>query len=729
MKPTKLVLEAFGPFAERQTIDFSRVYDSEGNGIYLISGETGAGKTTIFDAISYALFGESSGGVRDGAMLRSDFVDSAKKTFVRLEFEHRGKAYAIERGGDRPFARMESLSALSPIVDGVRAVTHAVEELLGINRDQFSQIVMIAQGDFQRFLLSGTDGRSEILRRVFGTERFERFQRRLKERAVTCAGVLRDAERSFRQYADGLRCDASSPIALWQNEERSSKEAALSVARADELIASLELALAVDKEALRNGEAALAEAAAEHSGLTLRMAEADRSNKVLDELAAKRGERAKLMAAESEAAEKEKSKRCERGRAALRKVKPIADRLAAITASLASAGDTAAALAIASEKLKAVERAFFMGQASALAEELKPGSPCPVCGSLDHPAPAQRADGVSRAALDKARADAERAAHAEGMRAALARERDAVLGAFQLALTEEGFKSEAEYRAALMTEAEIAAIENELAMRARKIDLIAHDIERLERDAEVIEKNGGRIDTALLASSLAAAEARRSELSRSAASLRSRGEANEALLGRLAETRELLARSEAEYMNVKALSDAANGDVKGRARVAFETYLQAEYFNMVLGAANRRFSDMSDGRYALRRRGGADGIIERQGLKKVGLDLDVFDRYTCKTRDVRSLSGGESFNAALALALGLSDVIQNVSGGAGMEAVFVDEGFGSLDSEALDAAIRTLMDMSGHRTVGVISHVAELGNRIDRKIFVRRTPEGSKIEI
>lgn len=184
------------------------------------------------------------------------------------------------------------------------------------------------------------------------------------------------------------------------------------------------------------------------------------------------------------------------------------------------------------------------------------------------------------------------------------------------------------------------------------------------------------------------------------------------------------ARGEEECAAWLPLAQTARGQLSGKARITFENYLLGAYFGQVLAFANIRLREMSGGRYELQR------SSEAQKNSQVGLDIRVMDYYTGKARDVRSLSGGESFQASLALALGLSDMVQQRAGGIQLDAMFIDEGFGSLDAEALDAAMGTLERLAGDsRSVGIISHVEELRNRIDRQIWVRRGPMGSRIEI
>lgn len=181
---------------------------------------------------------------------------------------------------------------------------------------------------------------------------------------------------------------------------------------------------------------------------------------------------------------------------------------------------------------------------------------------------------------------------------------------------------------------------------------------------------------------------------------------------------------EKEYLVIMNLSKTANGELAGQQKLAFEQFVQASYFNQIIAEANKRLAIMTNSRYELLRKENA-----ADNRSQSGLDLDVMDNYTGKVRTVKSLSGGESFKASLALALGLSDVIQSYAGGVEIDAVFIDEGFGALDAESLEQAIVTLHGLTaGNRLVGIISHVSELKDRIDKKVVIQKDIAGSTIQ-
>ncbi len=177
---------------------------------------------------------------------------------------------------------------------------------------------------------------------------------------------------------------------------------------------------------------------------------------------------------------------------------------------------------------------------------------------------------------------------------------------------------------------------------------------------------------------------------------------------------------EEKWTWMKALSNTANGNLSGKEKVMLETYIQMTYFDRIINRANTRFMVMSGGQYELKRRKEAENNRSQSGL-----ELDVIDHYNGTERSVKTLSGGESFKASLSLALGLSDEIQSSAGGIRLDTMFVDEGFGSLDDESLAQAIKALSSLAeGNRLVGIISHVNELKDKIDKQIVVKKDKTG-----
>lgn len=220
--------------------------------------------------------------------------------------------------------------------------------------------------------------------------------------------------------------------------------------------------------------------------------------------------------------------------------------------------------------------------------------------------------------------------------------------------------------------------------------------------------------------------ARRGEAGEEQKAVHARLAANRTALRNVRERAADLEKLERRYTWMRALSNTVNGNLPGKEKVALETYIQMTFFDRILRRANLRLLVMSGGQYELKRRREAG---DNRGQS--GLELDVIDHYNGSERSVKSLSGGESFKASLSLALGLSDEVQSAAGGIRLETMFVDEGFGSLDEESLDQALRALTGLAeGNRLVGIISHVAELKDRIERQIVVTKDRAGgSRVEI
>ena len=256
-------------------------------------------------------------------------------------------------------------------------------------------------------------------------------------------------------------------------------------------------------------------------------------------------------------------------------------------------------------------------------------------------------------------------------------------------------------------EQQVQGYYQELHTATRMLELLKVELEGKER-----------VNVSVVEEMLADLECRKAELTKEQATLVANLEQNDYLLRSIKKKYETIQQREQEYLVVGELESLANGRSGGK--MSFETYVLSSYFDEVLQAANTRLQKMTSRRYYLLRR------EEVKGGGRKGLDLDVYDSHTAKNRPVNTLSGGESFKASLALALGLSDTVQQNSGGIQLDTMFIDEGFGTLDSESLDQAIDILMELQDHgRLIGVISHVYELKERIPAKLVVEMDNMGS----
>ncbi len=231
MRPIKLTMSAFGPYAGKTVLELDKLGKE---GLYLITGDTGAGKTTIFDAISFALFGEASGDVRNSSSLRSKYASPDTPTEVELVFEYDNKQYTITRNPtyERPKTRGEGTTSvttnatlISPerSFSGKKEVNEAIEEILGVNRNQFSQIAMIAQGDFQKLILAPTSERIDIFRKLFKTQFYENLQERLKLESGKLKNQNEALKASVKQYINGIYCDEDNPNSVRLNLAKNEK--------------------------------------------------------------------------------------------------------------------------------------------------------------------------------------------------------------------------------------------------------------------------------------------------------------------------------------------------------------------------------------------------------------------------------------------------------------------------------------------------------------------------
>ncbi len=281
MRPLKLTISAFGPYGGLVELDMQKLGKQ---GLYLITGDTGAGKTTIFDAICFALYGEASGEARQTDMLRSNFAQPGTPTYVELTFSCGGKEYTVRRSPEyvRPKERGEGLTvqkaeavliypdARQPVTRW-KEVTAAVTELIGLDRSQFSQITMIAQGDFLRLLQAKTEARSKIFREIFHTGRFQQFQERARQEAAALRSDYEALDAAMAQWITEIQCPPDSPLmaeleTLGQHAVADAEELLRRILQEDEIYArNLTETLSVGEEALRqlDGEISKGEVAAQ----------------------------------------------------------------------------------------------------------------------------------------------------------------------------------------------------------------------------------------------------------------------------------------------------------------------------------------------------------------------------------------------------------------------------------------------------------------------------------
>ena len=978
MRPTELIISAFGPYADEVTLDMASLGD---RGLYLITGDTGAGKTTLFDAIAFALYGNASGDSRKPRMLRSKYARPDARTYVEMGFSYSGKEYRVRRNPEymRTKQRGEGETREKPdaqlhmpdgrLVTGDKAVTAEVEGLLGLNREQFSQIAMLAQGSFSRLLSGRTEDRGIIFREIFKTKPYQLFQEKLKDRAKGLYGRYADSRKSMEQYAGGVITEGhSEELKLrWKEVPQGSLEALLEVL--DQLIGADEaqqqgkdraMALVRDEIAAlgmelgkMQGDAAICrdmaaaadvlrenmpvleqakvryerekERQADRDGLIGAVTRMEENLKTYDRFDALQ-ENLKVCRKETESLEKRL------GQAALeeRQWKERNDSDEKILESLRQAGEEYQAALTAGERLgeysgrigllaeelaqygqerKKLEAAreryraageesrraddayremyqrFLDNQAGILASRLTEGQPCPVCGSVTHPAPARYLEEGNEAAKDKVdrlkaaaeekdkaaarlsleagrlagsldtryermkqQIDAEVATWKEDWQKRI-RQAEADAGALaaktgdvrqgrryfleQWELMMGQLKGQLERQAAAQKEkirekkkrkedkeavegrralgrqsleeaserkqqaqkmlAESQAKERELESRLKEMESSLPYENRKAAQAELVEKKAflaglekafkeaeesynrisrrvsdaqarlealrGRMaekdaegretagedrdpakgpDTMLpggmdVRTAMEHLEARMQEnrqhqsearerltgLEQEKSRLHHRLETNRMARERISEQKASMEEIQKEWTWVKALSDTAAGEVGGKEKITLETYAQMAYFERIIARANTRFMVMSGGQYELKR------CTEEDNRGKNGLGLNVIDHYNGTERSVKTLSGGESFQASLSLALGLSDEIQSAAGGIRLDTLFVDEGFGSLDEDTLNLAMKSLGDLAeGRRLVGIISHVGELKERIQHQIVVVKDKTG-----
>lgn len=916
MRPLKLTISGFGPYAGKTVVDFAMLGEQ---GLYLVTGDTGSGKTTLFDAITYALFGEASGPTRDANMFRSKYAAPDTATYVEMEFLYQEKTYVVRRNPeyDRPKDRGEGWTRQKaeatllypdhrPPVTKTREVTQAIVQIIGLDREQFAQIAMIAQGDFLKLLLAKTEERSKIFREIFQTLPYMKVQDRLKEDSNALKREYDALVSSVRQYLQDVLWVEEDTLALQRNKYLEG-EGPVPV---QDVLALIQAMTDRDAASLMDIEADLKKMEEVLSEKNRKLGEAQKIEEVKKDLVQALDEEKNLIphvqekrvlweqskgkqplrdqllhewkGAEAKLKDYEKRQglqdqvekmraslslkinkknqwifEIEKMKQALEKSKVEWEGLSSVEADLQKVEQNLKDVQREEDELKQLakvleqhrsdeaktqnvqknfqklqsqyqeinhtyqekERLFFYHQAGILSQTLEHGKPCPVCGSLDHPRPALLTEEApSREELDQLRD------RLEGLSAQRNEASEKAAGAIaQLKVTErvwmeEGIKrfgldqwalifTEVENRqnqlkgvrgdnqkqysalelknqrkAQLKTElpkteealdkkkADLSLLEQEIAGEQSKVQsgvqrllewseelpfatleearqhamALLRRKETLDQELEasnlsyqtVKERLNGikatiltlqsqiqqaqNVDVEALTEELRILKEEQQDLTKKRDELRQREGNNKRVADNIRKQFDALNRLESRWNWMKALSDTANGTLRGKEKIMLETYVQRTYFDRIIARANTRFMTMTGGQFELIRKDQADNQ-----RSQTGLELDVIDHYNGSMRSVKTLSGGESFKASLSLALGLADEIQANAGGIRLDTMFVDEGFGSLDQESLDQAIKALHQLSdGKRLVGIISHVTELKNRLDRQIVVKKNREG-----
>ena len=925
MKPLKLTMSAFGSYAGKNVIDFT----GQQQGIFLITGDTGAGKTTIFDAITYALYNQTSGGERNGNMMRSQYARPETETYVELEFLYRGQTYRVRRNPDYKITKTlkngkireqkvpHSVELTLP--DGTvfpekkNATDAKIIEILGLTADQFSQIVMIAQGDFLKLLYTKSDERKMIFSKLFRTDIYWKIQENLRRKSMEMDERIQENDRAFEQEKSRIiPLPESEELPLDELVERlrerlkdALKEQNLRRANVEELNKKITKYEEINKlfvslEKIRQTGRELEARQAESKECRQQIENARKADKVLvaeqqnlrqqqeveqsaqaiakmtETLANDQEmfETLKTQQQEAEAKQKREAADTQKKMLALEQSFPSYEALQNARSeeqqakkvwedlrktSEESFHKKKAGIAALKEQQKRQEQvveqmkknweqtslsasesakhyehmyeAFLKEQAGILAENLSAGCPCPVCGSTVHPDPAKLSDHavteleVEQAKKTRAAAEEKRdLAHAafetektEKQKLAQAVEKEEA--DFVLAQTiakqqrkeaEQNYVSlqkiaeqireklvypslaEAKKQYAAMQKA-LEAAEQEIAKKRRKVSELAEAMNTLKGQklaeeenqktakklavktekeyAKLLEKSGfvseetyhlailpersrsklereekeyesqclrqqseqkllekqvsGKTytDTTELNEQLKAEKQVLKEAEKTYMELHTAYENDRSVLQNCAVYLEKGKKLESEDQVIKSLSKTANGRLSGSAKIDFETYIQRQYFKQIIHEANKRLLTMSNHQFILKLKEEAN-----TGRKtNEGLDLSVYSLVTDSERDVKTLSGGESFLAALAMALGLSDIVERSAGAIHPDMMFIDEGFGSLDAQSRQQAIEVLAELAGDsRMVGIISHVTELKEQIDRKLVVNRTDNGSR---
>ncbi|MFA7067790.1 MAG: SMC family ATPase [Acidaminococcaceae bacterium] len=763
MKPLKLIINAFGPFADKQEIDFTLLGDKT---FFLIHGPTGSGKTTILDAMAFALYGTASGDLRVIKSLRSDYAPPSKKTEIVFSFTAGGKTWEVTRSPEQDLKKQRGegnrkMPASAVLVEiqnqernvvasGTNDVTEKIEKIIGFKADQFCQIVLLPQGEFRRFLIANSNERKVLLETLFKTQIYGQIENLLKEHSkeIEKNYIAVKTQKDF--LLETLNCTNDADVKtllvkLQKDEQEKSLAAALQKAQLQTARTALQQAKELTKAFT---DAAIAKASWETLQNKAEYIAQKRKNALLAEkaellqgtyLAAQRSyKHYQEVQAELTAATTALTK-SEEANTALEK--NIANSLGSQNTSNSDLGKILSDLntKIVNLSGEAAKITGISAELERLAQDLRDDTPCPVCGSLHHPAPAtlsiahktkltaqvatlskeikilqtyqqqyQKAQinlAASKAALDatgknKLKLEEEfntlRATYKTALEASPFDNQKAFLDTLPFVPQKEQLRQEVsdyEQNLAAVKERYTRAADNIKEKTPPPLETLALETSALEQSYQALTEN-----LAVLKDSISKTILKQQELKK---------------------LEQKIENLDTAYITASALAKTAQGE--NALNLSFSAYVLQAILDDVLSAANLRLHKMSRGRYSLHR---TDTILD--GRRKNGLNMEIMDSFTGMARPVQTLSGGEMFLASLSLALGLSDVIQSYAGGVRLDTILVDEGFGSLDEEALDMAIRTLTELQkGGRLVGIISHVAELQERIPTRLEVTPGQQGS----
>lgn len=769
MKPLQLTMRAFGAYADEQTIDFTLLGDKN---FFLIHGPTGSGKTTILDAISFALYGSASGDLRESKSLRSDYAPAEQKTEVEFTFKSGEHIYQVLRAPEQELKKQRgegtrkvpaaaalfkllSDGSKDPLAAKSDEVTKKVTEIIGFKAEQFRQIVLLPQGEFRRFLIAESKDRKAILETIFKTELYRRIEILLAERSSTIDNNYQTLKQQRQFILDSTEC-----------------------ADSEQLDTSIQLLLQRQKEET----AALQTAVARLTAAKLQLQQAQQLNNAFTEAAAAQAalltlteQRSAVSAIKTEAAQAEKAALLEEiYNSALRAHKhnqecqtaaqnalqatlntkndlqelhrQLSEQLQQLDGqTVTTAADLNKALELLNQRIlqlhsEAAKLSGVTAELERLAAALADNEPCPVCGSLQHPHPAtvsaaQRADlqrqtqiisnqtralqqlqqQYQQTQLQLAGCEATQKSTQTAAEAAM-QEFSALRQHFKERLEASDFDSQAAFLAAMRTEARRQQLQQTIAAYEQNL---AAATDRLQRAQNAIDGKTAPELTACQDAEQQADALYRQLTAQTAVTAKELTDLQTAQL-RLQELEKQMGALQEAYQTAASLAETARGN--NPSRLTFSAFVLQAILDDVLQAANLRLTSMSRGRYSLSRTG---DVLDAR--RENGLNIEVTDSFTGVARPVKTLSGGELFLASLSLALGLSDIVQAYAGGIRLDTILVDEGFGTLDSEALDMAIRTLTDLQkGGRLVGIISHVSELRERITARLEVIPGQRGSK---